>query len=130
MDREQLIAQAKRLAVKARDESAVVGTYAEVCEFLRTYAGPKNSFLESAKDYAPTKWGEDETSRRLQEIMSSFVTYLEYLAGRRQTTVAHLLAEQLDDLAGEHLDELSAAIPDFSEAFEWPQGFDAAQPSS
>jgi len=43
---------------------------------------------------------------------------LEYLAALRQTTIAHLLAEQLDDLAGEHFDELSSPIPDFIEAFD------------
>ena len=48
------------------------------------------------------------------------VAALEYLARRGQTTVAHVLAGQLDDLAGEHLEELASAIPDFSEAFEWP----------
>lgn len=45
---------------------------------------------------------------------------LEYLALQRQTTVGHLLSQQLDDLASEHLDELSSAIPDFAEAFVWP----------
>ena len=50
------------------------------------------------------------------------VAMLEYLAGRRQTTVAHLLSEQLDDMAVEHLQELVAAIPGFNEAFDWPQG--------
>lgn len=47
---------------------------------------------------------------------------LEYLAGQRQTTVGHLLSQQLDDLASEHLGELSSAIPDFAEAFGWPLG--------
>ena len=45
---------------------------------------------------------------------------LEYLATQQQTTVSHLLSQQLDDLACEHLDALSAALPDFAAAFAWP----------
>jgi hypothetical protein len=45
---------------------------------------------------------------------------LEHLARRQQTTIGHLLWFQLDELASEHLDELSAAIPGFEEAFGWP----------
>lgn len=52
---------------------------------------------------------------------------LEYLAGQRQTTVGHLLSQQLDDLASEHLEELSSAIPDFAEAFAWPHREEAQE---
>lgn len=45
---------------------------------------------------------------------------LEYLAAQQQTTVSHLLSQQLDDLASEHLDALSAALPEFAAAFTWP----------
>lgn len=45
---------------------------------------------------------------------------LEYLATQLQTTVSHLLSQQLDDLASEHLDALSSALPDFVAAFAWP----------
>ena len=45
---------------------------------------------------------------------------IEYLAGQQQTTVGHLLSRQLDDLASEHFEKLSSAIPDFAEAFRWP----------
>ena len=51
---------------------------------------------------------------------------LEYLAAQRQTTVGELLSQQLDDLASEHLDALSAAIPDFAEAFVWPHALEEA----
>ena len=63
---------------------------------------------------------------RTRGIVASLPWYqadmLEYLAEQRQTTVGHLLSLQLDDLASEHLEELSSAIPGFAEAFEWPHG--------
>ena len=48
------------------------------------------------------------------------VVMLEYLARQRQTTIGHLLAGELDDLAGDHFDELTAVIGEFGEAFDWP----------
>jgi hypothetical protein len=47
---------------------------------------------------------------------------LDYLAGQRETTVGHLLSFHLDELASEHFEELSAAIPGFGEAVAWPHG--------
>jgi hypothetical protein len=47
---------------------------------------------------------------------------LGYLATQRDTTVGHLLSFHLDELASEHYEELSAAIPGFREAVAWPHG--------
>ena len=48
------------------------------------------------------------------------IRMLEYFAHRRQVTIAHLIASQLDDLASERAEELSASIPGFDEAIHWP----------
>lgn len=47
---------------------------------------------------------------------------LSHLSTRRNTTLNHILTYQLDTLATEHLDELSALVPGFAEAFHWPYG--------
>ena len=46
---------------------------------------------------------------------------LEHLAQKRRVTIAHLIALQLEHLAGECSEELSANIPGFAEAMDWPQ---------
>jgi hypothetical protein len=50
------------------------------------------------------------------------VAMLEYFAEQRQTNVSDVLARELDDLASAHFEELSSAVHDFAEAFEWPRG--------
>ncbi|HEX7151443.1 MAG TPA: hypothetical protein VF618_08150 [Thermoanaerobaculia bacterium] len=54
------------------------------------------------------------------------VAMLAYLARRQQTTIGQLLTHELDELAVEHLHELSSAIPGFAEAFHWPSGNEAS----
>jgi hypothetical protein len=57
------------------------------------------------------------------------VQMLEHFASKQQTTIGHLIANQLEDLAAEHVDELSARIAGFAEAIEWPEVEASAQPS-
>ena len=57
------------------------------------------------------------------------VQMLEHFASKQQTTIGHLIANQLEDLAAEHVDELSARIAGFAEAIEWPEVETSAQPS-
>jgi hypothetical protein len=55
---------------------------------------------------------------------------LTYLAAEQPATIGHILAHELDDLATDHLEELSARISGFVEAFEWPPVETAERPSS
>ena len=57
------------------------------------------------------------------------VQMLEHFASKQQTTIGHLIANQLEDLAAEHVDELSARIAGLAEAIEWPEVETSAQPS-
>ncbi len=57
------------------------------------------------------------------------VQMLEHFASKQQTTIGHLIANQLEDLAAEHVDELSARIAGFAEAIDWPEVEASAQPS-
>jgi hypothetical protein len=67
-------------------------------------------------------------TRRVPLRLPSYqAAMLEYLAARQETTAGHLLWFQLDELASEHLEELSAAIPGFGEAFAFPHGAEGAE---
>src|SRR5258708_7553846 len=48
------------------------------------------------------------------------VAMLEHLAERRRTTVSDLLTRELDGIASDYAEELSAAIPGFDAAMQWP----------
>ena len=50
------------------------------------------------------------------------VAMLEHMAGQEATTVSAILTRELDDVASANAEELSAAIPGFRAAFEWPGG--------
>ena len=56
------------------------------------------------------------------------IAMLRVLAQQRQTTVGHLIARQLEYLADEHMHEMSAAIPGFSDAFHWPHVVEETKP--
>lgn len=72
-------------------------------------------------------------SLRTRKVVAYLPAYqvqmLVHLAAKQQTTIAHIIGHELDDLATEHLEELSARIPGFAEAFEWPYAEPAEQPS-
>jgi hypothetical protein len=50
---------------------------------------------------------------------------LEHLAEKESTTISAVLTRELEDVASAHADELSAAIPGFAAALEWPDAVDA-----
>lgn len=57
------------------------------------------------------------------------VQMLEHFASTQQTSIGHLIANQLDELAAEHAEELSARIAGFADAIDWPDVESALQPS-
>jgi hypothetical protein len=61
---------------------------------------------------------------RLVELRGRVPRYqkemLRYLAQRQGTTVDHVLARGLDDVASAHAEELAAALPGFAGALGWP----------
>lgn len=67
---------------------------------------------------------------RLAELRARIPRYqvamLEYLAEQHRTTVSDVLARELEGIASEHSEELSAVVPGFAAAFAWPDG-EAAQ---
>jgi hypothetical protein len=69
------------------------------------------------------------TRRVTLRLPSYQAAMLEYLATQQGTTVGHLLWFQLDELGSENLEELSAAIPAFGEAFAWPHRVEEARAS-
>ena len=138
------ICDAARLLGWSREEMEAAVAASEI-EVVRTWHGEAIEMQEvvaKARERWPAEVIEEALGReaalvlprglRTRKVAARLPLYqvaiLEYLAGRRQTTIAHLLAEQLDDLAGEHLEELASAIPELIEAFEWPHGDEAPQP--
>ncbi len=77
MKREELIEHVKRLIQLAAQQRDITGNYAQICEFLRTYAGPKNSFLESVNEYNPKNCSEDYVSENVTSILKSYLSYIE-----------------------------------------------------
>lgn len=77
MDRSELIEQAKRLKLKASNKNAIYGAFAEISQFLKTYAGPKSEFLSSVKEYNPKTYNNEASSRYISEIVQSFIDYVE-----------------------------------------------------
>ena len=115
-------------------EGAVAGSEVEVVRTWNGDAMPMHDIVAKARERWPAEVIEEALGReaalvlprglRTRKIAARLPLYqvamLEYLAARRQPTVAHVLSENLDDLAGEHLQELSSAIAEFGDAFEWP----------
>jgi hypothetical protein len=61
---------------------------------------------------------------RLVELRARIPRYqlsmLTYFAEQRQSTVSHVLTRELEGIASEHAEELSAAVPGFKAALAWP----------
>jgi hypothetical protein len=76
MDTQELVKHAKRLRDKCGDTEQIVGTHAEACQFLKTYAGPHNTFLEALKSFDPAKLADDWASRKVSSIMQGYMDYV------------------------------------------------------
>ncbi len=76
MDTDELIKHAARLrtTLETADEDSWEGRRAQACEFLQSYGGPKNSFLEAMRGFVKTSasWGAPQAS----EVMKSFSDYV------------------------------------------------------
>jgi hypothetical protein len=61
---------------------------------------------------------------RLAELRARIPRYqlamLEYLAEQQRTTVSDVLTRELEGVASEHAQELSAVVPGFGAALAWP----------
>jgi hypothetical protein len=62
------------------------------------------------------------TRRVTLRLPSYQIAMLEHLAAGLEMTAGQFLSLQLDELAGEHVGTLSAAIVDLAQAMAWPQG--------
>lgn len=77
MNSQQLIEHAKRLANMNQrvSEYDSIGVFSQACEFLRTYAGSKSSFYESAEKIS--NYGYNLRATYIAAILLSFGQYLE-----------------------------------------------------
>jgi len=79
MEKEEIIKHAHRIMSEVQklgnsSSSATRGVHAEVCEFLRTFAGPRSSFLEFAEKTTGSALG---ITNSLSSILGSFIRYVE-----------------------------------------------------
>lgn len=77
MDQEEYINHIRRLIEKASNRQAILGAYAEICEFLRTYDGPESQFLAAVKELNPNECGQDFAAEYLPGILRSYLEYVE-----------------------------------------------------
>ncbi len=82
MHTEEIVRQAKSLQARirryAQRESGgvdVEAAQAQICEFLRNYAGPKSAFLKRAE--AAHAYSEDNLFTMLVSIVQSFIEYVQ-----------------------------------------------------
>lgn len=77
MDTSQLIGHIDRLLDKARSSEGILGAYAEACEFLRVYGGPKSEFLVSLKQFNPRSVNSDYAAKNIRSVLTAFRAYVE-----------------------------------------------------
>jgi hypothetical protein len=76
VDAEALIAQAERLqglAEALTDEREPAGVKAQVCEFLRLYAGPKTAFYKAATEAGG--WGHEQ-GNTLAAVLDNLIAFV------------------------------------------------------
>jgi len=74
MDKETLVTQAKR--IKSEANNNIPGSLAQAKEFLKTYAGAKNSFLQSLENI-PLVIHPTKLQYKIQTVLDSFIKYVE-----------------------------------------------------
>ena len=86
---------------------------------MRTW--PQDVIEKALGDDAPRVLPE---AIRLVELRARIPRYqrdmLHYLARKNDTTIDHVLATELEDVACAHADELASAVPEFEAALAWP----------
>lgn len=100
MDSQHLIDHAKRLAklnLKEIGDSFVSrGPYAQACEFLRSYAGDKSSFLKSALEVS--NYSVEGRAKAISSVLLSFASYIEAGLKEEITPVRHAQIDIVNDL--------------------------------
>lgn len=72
MDPSQLIVQIDRLIQKVRPTPEIIGIHAEVCEFLRVYAGQKSEFLANLKALNPRSVNNSYLAENVSAVLCAF----------------------------------------------------------
>ncbi len=77
MEHDQLIQQIQRLITRARNSDTISGVYAEICQFLQTYDGPRSQFLASIKEYNPRSYMRSSAASSITDILQAYLEYVE-----------------------------------------------------
>ena len=77
MNNQQLIEQSRRLMAKAQQDRFMTGTQAEICEFLKTYAGPNSHFLAAVQIYDASRTDVGLVTANIASVLEAFIDYLQ-----------------------------------------------------
>lgn len=58
------------------DENRISGTYVEVCEFLRVYAGPNNEFYKAILSYGERSFSYETQAKLTNQLLRSFSEFI------------------------------------------------------
>jgi hypothetical protein len=112
MNSQQLIDHAKRLAQlnmrSSNDIHGSRGPYAQACEFLRTYAGEKSSFLKSVLEVS-----KHQTEYRASATSSILLSFAEYIEAGLKEEITPVRRAQID-VVNDLLDQAYKLLEDNS----------------
>lgn len=82
MDRDELINHTKRILGKVKDDSSIIGTYAEACALIRMNAGADSPFLAALEARSPDKaWNSAyryiHVTNTVRSTLQSFLEHVE-----------------------------------------------------
>jgi hypothetical protein len=81
MDREELINHTKRILDKVKDDTSIIGTYAEACDLIRMNAGPNSPFLATLEARSPSTWNQvykyTFVTSTVRSTLQSFLEHVE-----------------------------------------------------
>jgi hypothetical protein len=108
MDSQQLIEHAKRLAEMNQrvSQNDSIGPYSQACEFLRTNAGEKSAFYESAR-----KISDYSYDYRAQYIASTLLSFAQYIESGLKEEITPERRAQLD-IVSDLLDQANSLLQD------------------
>ena len=95
MNTQEITRQAEALRTRISQSAKPTGAMAQVCEFLRIYAGPKSAFLKQAEA------SEVRILPRLDSILSAFTEYLQAGLSAGESPERRAQLDVVSDLLGQ-----------------------------
>ena len=95
MNTQEITRQAEALRIRISQSAKPTGAMAQVCEFLRIYAGPKSAFLKQAEA------SQIQILPSLDSILSAFTEYLQAGLSAGESPERRAQLDVVSDLLGQ-----------------------------